>query len=47
MEADSIAVLARAVNADDPMSSLAAAWGISKQAVHRKYGGRSLSGNQE
>ncbi|MFG6195097.1 hypothetical protein [Nonomuraea sp. JJY05] len=73
-----MAVLAQAVNADDPISSLAAvpelrremarleavtvrrartqgnswteiaaALGISKQAVHKKYGGRGLFRSQE
>ncbi|MGI5271343.1 hypothetical protein ACQEUU_19455 [Nonomuraea sp. CA-218870] len=78
MEADRIAVLAQAVNTDDPISLLAviaelrremarleavavrrartqgnswteiaAALGISKQAVHKKYGGRGLFRAQE
>ncbi|GIH94260.1 helix-turn-helix domain-containing protein [Planobispora siamensis] len=78
MEPDRIAVLAQAVNADDPISSLAviaelrreaerveavavrrarvrgdswaeiaAALGVSRQAVHRKYGGRGLFRNRE
>ncbi|MED7931742.1 hypothetical protein SMD20_46510 [Nonomuraea sp. LP-02] len=73
MEHDPIAALTRAVNADDPISSLAAiaefrrelarmeavavrrartqghswteiaaALGLSKQAVHKKHGGRGL-----
>ncbi|MEO3891551.1 hypothetical protein [Nonomuraea sp. B5E05] len=78
MEPDRIAVLAEAVNADDPISSLAviaelrrelarleavtvrraraqgnswteiaATLGISKQAVHKRYGGRGLFRTQE
>jgi hypothetical protein len=78
MESDRIAALAQAVNAADPISSLAAIaelrremarleavtvrrartqgnnWteiaatlGISKQAVHKKYGGRGLFRSQQ